>query len=170
MPNLRLYTIGHGTRTVEGIVQQMQENGIEYVIDVRSIPYSKYQPEFSRKSLAHALRGAGLKYGFMGDQIGGRPKDPSCYSNGLVNYAKVRAMPFFKAGIARLRSACEQKHTVCLLCAEVDPAKCHRSGMIGEALVQHGVQVEHLLKDGSSKSQQIVMFKRSNWQLKIPFP
>ena len=164
-----VYTIGYGGRTVDDLVRQMQAHEIEFVIDVRSSPYSRYWPEFSRKSLAPALRRAGLKYGFMGNQLGGRPPDPSCYDHMHVNYSKVRTMPFFKAGIARLRTACEQNHVVCLLCAEADPARSHRSALIGEALMQDGIHVQHLLKDGSSRSQTEVMLQRSRGQSEL-FP
>ena len=70
MARFRLYTVGHGGRTVDEIVRQMRTKGIQFVIDVRSVPYSKYQPEFTRKPLAKALRDAGLKYGFMGHKLG----------------------------------------------------------------------------------------------------
>lgn len=164
MLGFHIYTIGHGGRTMDEIVRQMRNKGIQFVIDVRSVPYSKYQPEFARKPLAQALRNAGLKYGFMGHQLGGRPDDESCYDNGHVNYEKVRTMPFFKEGIARLRTACERKFIVCLLCAEANPAQCHRSGMIGEALVKKGIEVEHLLKDGNCRSQGEVMYERTGGQ------
>ena len=62
MPRFRVYTVGHGGRTVDEIVRQIRAKGIQFVIDVRSVPYSRYQPEFSRKPLARALRDAGLKY------------------------------------------------------------------------------------------------------------
>ncbi|MXZ18867.1 MAG: DUF488 domain-containing protein [Rhodothermaceae bacterium] len=167
MSKFRVYTVGHGGRTVDEIVRQIRAKEIQFVIDVRSVPYSKYQPEFARKPLATALRNAGLKYGFMGHQLGGRPDDESCYDNNHVNYEKVRAMPFFKEGIARLRSACERNYIVCLLCAEANPTQCHRSGMIGEALVQEGIEVEHLLKDGSSRSQKEVMYERTGGQKEL---
>ena len=169
MPRIRVYTVGYGGRTVDEIVRQIQAKGIQFVIDVRSVPYSKYQPEFGRKPLAKALRDAGLKYGFMGHQLGGRPDDESCYDNNHVNYEKVRAMPFFKEGIVRLRTACERDYIVCLLCAEANPAQCHRSGMIGEALVREEIEVEHLLKDGSSRSQAEVMYERTGGQEEL-FP
>ena len=170
MPRFRVYTVGHGGRTVDEIVRQIRAKGIQFVIDVRSSPYSKYQPEFAQKPLAQALRDAGLTYGFMGHQLGGRPDDESCYDNNYVNYEKVRAMPFFKEGIARLRTACERDYIVCLLCAEANPTQCHRSRMIGEALVQEGIEVEHLLKDGSSWSQEEVMHKHTGGQEELSFP
>ena len=170
MQGCRVYTIGYGGRPVDEIVQQLREHEIEYLIDVRSAPYSRFQPEFSRVTLARLIREAGLKYGFMGDQLGGRPKDPDCYDNSRrLIYKRVRAMPFFEAGIARITEACDLGYSLCLICAEANPERCHRAAMIGVALQEAGVEVVHLLKDGSTKSQQEVMFARSRGQHEL-FP
>lgn len=100
-----IYTIGYGERTVAALVAVLQRYQIDYLVDVRTAPYSRYKPEFSKAELSAALRQAGFKYLFMGDQLGGRPIDPACYTDGKVDYSKVQTTPAYQQGIERLRSA-----------------------------------------------------------------
>ena len=76
MADYKIFTIGHGGRTLDEIVEQLRDKGVRFVVDVRSQPYSRYQPEFSRDALEKGLAGAGLRYIFMGNQLGGRPRRP----------------------------------------------------------------------------------------------
>src|SRR5215471_13500970 len=85
-----MHTIGYGARTVEQLIAALQANRIEYLIDVRSSPYSKFKPEFSREPLEAALKARGIRYVFMGDTLGGQPRDADCYTDGKVDYDKVR--------------------------------------------------------------------------------
>ena len=153
---------------MDDVITQLKSWGIEFVIDVRSAPYSRYQPEFSKDSLAARLVQAGLQYGYMGHQLGGRPDDPTCYTeNGNVDYDKYRGRPFFREGISRLKQACDQGYRVCLICSEGTPKSCHRSALIGVALDDIGVEVVHLLPSGDSKSQGDVMLDRTGGQLSL---
>jgi len=164
----RVCTIGYGGRTIEALLQQMHEHNIHLLADVRSAPYSRYQPSFSRDALARSVRAAGMRYSFLGKELGGRPQDPTCYdSKGHVVYERVRAKSFFREGMARLLDACKNGLTPCLLCAEVDPSRCHRTAMVGEALQEAGAEVVHLLKDGTTKSQSAVMLDRGSGQYSL---
>ncbi|HXG09285.1 MAG TPA: DUF488 family protein [Gemmataceae bacterium] len=98
-------TIGYGSRTVEEFIGTLERHAVQYLIDVRSRPRSRFRPECCQEPLDRALRTAGIRYVFMGDTLGGRPSDPSCYTDGRVDYAKCREKPFFQEGLARLRSA-----------------------------------------------------------------
>ena len=77
-----LFTVGYGTRTVEELIAALRSNQIEYLIDVRSSPYSKFKPEFSKEPLQIRLEHAGIRYLFMGDTLGGQPKDLACHTDG----------------------------------------------------------------------------------------
>ena len=166
MTGCKIFTIGHGGRTLDTVVSQLKSWDIEFVIDVRSAPYSRHQPEFSKDALSKSLADAGIKYGFMGHQLGGRPDDPDCYTeNGNVDYDKYRSRDFFQAGISRLKQAGERGYRVCLICSEGKPKDCHRSALVGAALVDNGVDVVHLLPDGNCQSQDEVMRDRSGGQL-----
>lgn len=153
----KILSIGYGAQTRDWFLDQVERRGVAYVIDVRSIPRSKFQPEFSQEPLEEALKQAGRRYVFMGTQLGGRPKDLDCYTDGKVDYIKTKTKRFFVEGVDRLQSAFEQGITVCLLCSESHPAQCHRSKLIGEALKSRGIEVEHIMPNGSSESQEEVI-------------
>ena len=157
MSTLRIFTIGYGSRSAPGVVEQLERAEIQFVVDVRSTPYSRHQPEFSREPLEALLARHKMRYVFMGDQLGGRPQDNDCYTEGKVDYSKCREKEFFKRGIARLLDACEQNLRVCILCSEGQPEKCHRAKLLGVVLEEHGIDVEHLLPDGGVRSQADVI-------------
>jgi len=160
-----LHTIGYGARTLDELVAALQAQGIEYLLDVRSSPYSKFRPEFSREALEAALKARGLRYRFLGDTLGGQPRDPDCYTNGKVDYEKVRQQPFFQSGLDRLRQAHAQRLRAALLCSEGRPEQCHRSKMIGEALAAAGIPIQHIDEDGRLLTQTQVMDRLTGGQL-----
>ena len=153
----RVFTIGHGTHTREALLEHLTRSQVLYVVDVRSAPYSRFQPEFSREPLEQFLNGNGVHYVFMGDLLGGRPQDEDCYTDGRVDYAKTRSKDFFIQGIARLKKAYEQGLQICLLCSEGQPSQCHRAKLVAPALADEGIEVTHLLPDGSRRTQAEVI-------------
>ncbi|WP_081996070.1 DUF488 domain-containing protein [Croceibacterium mercuriale] len=153
----RFFSIGYGSNTQEAVLERLRLTGVKYLIDVRSMPYSKFQPDFSREPLSMALQNAEIKYVFMGDVLGGRPTDDECYTDGKVDYEKVRAKDFFRHGITRLKRAYEQSLAVCLFCSEGHPSQCHRAKLIAVALSDDGIDVTHILPDGSALSQSQVI-------------
>jgi uncharacterized protein (DUF488 family) len=87
-----LYSIGHGNRKPEDFLTLLKDFGIEYLIDIRSQPYSKFNPQFNQNDLKFFLERNGIIYVFMGDTIGGRPTDTSCYDKeGKVDYYTKRS-------------------------------------------------------------------------------
>jgi uncharacterized protein (DUF488 family) len=162
-----LFTIGYGARSVEELITALERNRIEYLIDVRTAPYSKFKPEFSKELLQHRIEAAGIRYVFMGDSLGGQPRDPDCFTDGKVDYEKVRRQPFFQKGIERLRKAFERQHPVALMCSEGRPEQCHRSKLIGEALTAAGIPVCHIDEDGALLSQTQVIDRLTKGQLDL---
>lgn len=147
-----LYSIGHSNKTIEELVGELRLYGIQYLIDVRSMPYSKFHPQFNREPLRLAINQTGdIKYGYMGDVIGGLPQDDRCYTNGKVDYGKIRKMPFFIEGLERLVKANEQGFKTCVMCSEGDPSMCHRTKLIGEALREKGIIIHHICHDHTGK-------------------
>lgn len=92
-----IYTIGYGSRSIEELIEVLHAHQISFLIDVRSAPYSRYKPEFSKAPLANELEQHGVRYVFMGDTLGGRPDDETCYTNGNVDCQ----VPPAKAGACR---------------------------------------------------------------------
>ena len=162
-----LFTIGYGARSLDEFIAALEANRIEFLIDVRSAPYSKFKPEFSRELLQHHLERAGIRYLFMGDTLGGQPKDPACYTDGKVDYAKVRLQPFYQAGVERLKTAFAQQRRVALMCSEGRPEQCHRSKLIGETLAAAGIPVCHLDEDGVRLTQRQVIDRLTQGQMDL---
>jgi uncharacterized protein (DUF488 family) len=160
----RILTIGYGKHSPDALLDALRRANVSYVIDVRSSPYSRFQPEFSREPLALALSANHIKYVFMGDLLGGRPKDDDCYTDGKVDYTKTREKDFFVRGIARLKKAYEQGLTVCLLCSEAQPSQCHRAKLVAAALVEDGIDVTHILPNGACRSQTEVIAELTKGQ------
>ena len=166
-PGTPIFTIGYGARTLEEFLDVLRANRIEHLIDVRTAPYSKFKPEFSKELLQYHLDRASIRYLFMGDSLGGQPKDPACQTDGKVDYAKVRAQPLFQAGIDRLKQAFEQQQRVALMCSEGRPEQCHRSKLIGEALAAAGIPVCHIDEDGQLLTQTQVIDRLTRGQLDL---
>lgn len=148
-----VWSIGQGARDAASFCATLGAHGIRYLIDVRTTPVSRYRPAFDRAPLAEALRSVGVTYVFMGDLLGGRPADDTCYVEGRVDYALCRQRPFVQRGVARLQSAVEQGLSVGLFCAEGEPVDCHRFKMIGVALAEVGVDVQHIRPSGEVVGQ-----------------
>jgi len=159
-----IYTIGQGSLSPASLLERLRANRITYLIDVRSAPYSSYRPEFSRVELDGYLQSEGIRYVFMGDMLGGRPTDRDCYTDGHVDYAKVRSKDFFVRGMARLKKAHDMAIAICLLCSEGEPSQCHRAKLIGQALADEGIRVVHFLPDATQRSQAEVMDQLTNGQ------
>ncbi|SRR5579884_1022712 len=153
MDGVPIYTIGYGNRSVEEFVALLQHYHIQYLVDVRSQPYSRYSPAFSRNLLVQYLQQQSIDYLFMGDTLGGRPADATCYVDGKVDYSRVCTKAFYQQGIQRLRTAWEKQLRVVLLCAEAKPQECHRSKLIGNTLFEQQIAVAHIDEMGECKTQ-----------------
>jgi len=166
-PGPVLYTIGYGQRSLEQLVKVLQQYGIRLLIDVRSAPYSRFKPEFSREPLALELERQGIVYQFMGDSLGGQPRDPACFTNGKVDYHKLSRQPCFSAGLDRLQALLGKPETLGLLCSEGRPEQCHRSKLIGEAATLRGLVVGHIDEDDTLRSQSEVIDRLTGGQLDL---
>ena len=149
-----LFSIGHGTRSQEDFLRLLKAYGINYLIDVRSVPYSSYNPQFNREKFKQFLEDHDITYVFMGDSIGGRPSDPSCYDlKGNVDYEKVTTKSYYQEGIARLKTAWRKEISIALMCSEARPSECHRSKLIGRSLLGERITLQHIDEHGRLKDQ-----------------
>lgn len=146
-----VYTIGHSVHPIEEFIGLLMRHQITAVADVRSSPYSRFNPQFNREALKSALEHAGIEYVFLGDELGARSKDRSCYVNGQVDYDLLGSTLPFKRGLDRIVQGAE-KHRIALMCAEKDPLACHRAILVSRHLVARGFVVQHILEDGSLQS------------------
>jgi hypothetical protein len=103
-------------------------------------------------------------YAFMGDTLGGLPTDPACYTGGKVDYSKVRQRDWFVRGLERLEAGWRSGHRIALMCAEIEPNRCHRTKLLGEALAARNVPIEHIDEEGQLITQQAAMLRLTGGQ------
>jgi len=125
----KLYTIGYSGFTPDEFIEILKKYSIGLVVDVRSAPYSSYFEQYNMDNIKNSLRKNRIYYVFLGDDLGARPKDTSLYSNNIVDFEKISNSHAFRNGCERIRE-CLEKFSICMMCAEKDPANCHRSILI----------------------------------------
>ncbi len=143
-----LFTIGHSNLTADRFVALLKHAGVTAIADVRSVPFSRWCPWFSGKALAERLAREAIAYIALGDALGGRPRDPRLYRDGIADYEAMAARAEFAAGLERVVDEMA-RHRVCLLCAEREPLDCHRCLLVGRALAERGLALGHLRADGT---------------------
>lgn len=160
-----IFTIGYGARSLEAFLAVLKTYEIGYLIDVRSVPHSKFKPEFSRREFEAAVQAAGIRYVFMGESLGGKPDDPDCYEDGKVMYERVREKAFYRQGIDRVQAAFEKQLRVALMCSEGKPEQCHRSKLLGETLDAAGIPVVHIDENDEARTHAEVVERLTGGQL-----
>jgi len=154
---LIIYTIGHSNLSMDRLIELLRSGAIETVIDIRTRPFSSYVPHFNRSNLEQTLKKEGIEYVFMGNTLGGYPRDPDCYihdtgrTKKTPDYTVMSTKDWFKQG---LKAAIEigQHKKVVLMCSEEDPGRCHRHHLISQSLAAKGVKVIHIRANGNLES------------------
>ncbi|TVR01955.1 MAG: DNA helicase RecQ [Desulfovibrionales bacterium] len=162
MSLIPVFTIGYGSRSIEDLLDLLQRHAIEYLLDVRSRPYSKNRPEYAKQALEQRLKGGGMRYVFMGDDLGGLPNGVAGGAESGADMAALARSPAFRRGLDRLRTAYAQQRRVALLCCEARPEDCHRATLIGAGLAAVGVPVTHIDEHGELLSQEAVLARREH--------
>jgi uncharacterized protein (DUF488 family) len=148
-----LYTIGHSNHDLTAFIGLLHQHGITALGDVRSHPYSRHVPQYSREALKATLAAAGIAYVFLGKELGARSDNPACYRQGKVQYDRLAQEPCFTDGIRRVIQGME-RYRIALMCAEKDPLNCHRALLVARKLFEAGVPVSHIHADGSLETHQ----------------
>ncbi len=148
-----VFTIGHSNLEIGKFVTLLKQHGVQAIADVRSSPYSQYNPQFNRELLQKSLQEHGIAYVFMGQELGARRSERECYLDGRADYGLISQTPAFKRGIERVTQGAA-KMRVALMCAEKDPIECHRCILVTPQLRQQGLQVLHVLSDGSLENHE----------------
>jgi uncharacterized protein (DUF488 family) len=146
-----VFTIGHSTHPQERLITLLRQHGITAVCDVRSTPYSRVNPQFNREMLKEFLRECGIKYVFLGKELGARSEDPACYENGKVQYDRLARTDLFRQGLERVQKGM-QDYRLAIMCAEKEPLECHRAILVSRHLVDLGLEVQHIHADGRLES------------------
>lgn len=150
---LSIFTIGHSNHELQKLIDLLKFNEIEVVVDIRSNPHSRFAAQFNKDDFKKAIRAAGIKYLFLGKEVGGKPEDPEFYDpDGFVLYSRIAKSPLFLEGIERLMNGI-RNYRVVLMCSEENPAHCHRRLLVGRVLSDKSVQIHHIRGDGRLQSE-----------------
>jgi uncharacterized protein (DUF488 family) len=169
-----LWTIGHSTRPVEELIALLSTHGIRRLIDVRTIPRSKHNPQFNRDTLANALAGAGIGYRHEAKLGGLRKPSKDSINLGWRNasfrgYADYMQTEEFRRAVQELM-ACGTDIKTAIMCAEAVPWRCHRS-LIADALAAKGWEVRHILSETKADRHRMTSFATcENGVLSYPDP
>jgi uncharacterized protein (DUF488 family) len=154
-PRFDIFTIGHSNHPIDRFVALLTGAGITALIDVRSQPFSRRYPWFSATRLGDHLEQASIAFMPMGDALGGRPRDPRLFRDGVADYEAMARTSEFRGGIDRVVAA-TQRFRSCLMCAEREPLDCHRSLLVAPALVACGLRLGHIMLDGGIMAHEAI--------------
>ena len=163
---MHLFTIGHSNRSLSELISLLRENGIEVLVDVRSWPSSRKYPHFNRDALRESLKAEGIRYLWLGKELGGyrknglgdRSPNKAWKSIGFRNYADHTLSEEFREGIRQLLGYAE-KWRVAYMCAERFYWRCHRR-IISDYLVARGHQVTHIIDRKEARKHRLTRFAR----------
>lgn len=151
---MEIFTIGHSNYNVEKLIDMLRYYNINCVVDIRGTPYSKYNVQYNKEIIRQTLINEGFVYIYMAKEFAAKRENKESYNNeGYSDFEKVIYEEDFKNGIKRLKIGCEKGYRIALLGAMQDPIRCHRSILVGRALVDNGFIVKHILDDYSIASQ-----------------
>lgn len=152
-----LYTIGHSQHDVEYFIDMLRKYDINYVLDVRSTPYSQFAENYNRENIRAILKKAGIEYSFMGSYFGARPENRTLYSkDGYLDFEKARNSVKFQNGVNNVIKGIGEGNNITLMCTEKDPIECHRAIMVARTFFERGVDVQHILADSSLQSHDVL--------------
>jgi uncharacterized protein (DUF488 family) len=163
-----IYTIGHSVHAVDKFVDLLRAKGIDVLADIRTSPSSSFSPQFNQGDLKDALVARGIRYVFLGKELGGRPngQHPTSLEDKMATYRQVRATQEFNDGLERLKQGAAM-YTVAIMCSEEDPASCHRHLLVAPALEDLGFAISHVRGDGRCLSEAELMLTHSEKALRI---
>ena len=160
MKTRQLFSVGHSNQSVEEFFQLLESKRIDCILDVRSMPYSKYTPQFNEEALKSWLNKHGVLYVPFGKHFGARRsdclKETEFVKKGIkeiksqVNFELGVTTPNFLSGVERLNKALDQNRRVSLMCSEADPLGCHRFSFISRYFYDLGWDVQHIMRDENS--------------------
>jgi uncharacterized protein (DUF488 family) len=159
---LTVFTIGHSTRPIDEFLDLLRTHGIRQLLDIRTIPKSRRNPQFNTDALAESLQGAGIRYVHMKDLGGLRHPKRDSINLGWRNasfrgFADYMQTPAFAAALDRAIHVAEETSPTTLMCAEAVPWRCHRS-LVADALVVRGIRVLEIIGAAAPKEHELTQF------------
>lgn len=153
--NVHLFTIGCSTRSLPDFIYILKRYNIQVVADVRSVPYSRFTPQFNADYLKSALYKNKIRYGSFADEFGARRSEDSVYINNSVDFNKVMELEIFHKGIERIKNGLHTGYSIALMCTEYNPVDCHRFSLVSRGIrKQLSVSINHILDQNVCKSTE----------------
>jgi len=147
-PAVIVHTIGHSKHPWDRFLALLKQHGIALVVDARSRPFSRFNPQFNRERFAKALGEAGIAYAWRGEALGGRPADARFHrADGTLDLEALWSWPALREGLDEVAAEAAAR-PVAMLCAEEDPMRCHRRVLLTPPLVERVIEVLHIRGDG----------------------
>lgn len=167
-----IYTVGHSTHELIYFLKLLQMHHINCLVDVRSVAASSYNPQYNKDTLSVFLKNNDITYLHFPKEFGARQTAKDLLDNsGQLDFEKVQHAPHFKQGVERLKQGITKGYTIALMCAESEPLDCHRFAMVSTALVRNGMDVLHIMKDGSVRThQELEKDLIKKYEKKLPQP
>jgi uncharacterized protein (DUF488 family) len=156
-----VYTIGHSNRPIEDFVDLLREHAVELLVDIRTVPKSRYNPQFGQDQLPESLGAAGIEYRYM-KELGGLRKPSADSPNGgwrntsFRGYADWMQTEAFRSAIETLIDLAAERRTA-IMCAEAVPWRCHRS-LVGDALLVRGLEVLDIMATHVARPEKLTPF------------
>ena len=149
-----IYTIGYAGFPRDSFVEELKNNDVSVLIDVRSSPFSSYHTEYDMNVLQAVLNNNNIYYRNYAKEFGARQENLSLYStDGYLDFEKVAESADFQNGVAKLSESIKQGYVPALMCAEKNPFDCHRAILVARAFYERGYNVVHILPEGKTCSQ-----------------
>jgi uncharacterized protein (DUF488 family) len=155
---VEILTIGHSTLSYERFLSLLHQAGVSAVADVRTVPYSRHFPHYNRDVLRDELRRDEIAYVYLGEELGGRPRDRRFFRDGVADYEKMARTDLFSKGLDRVVDGAK-KYRIAMMCSEHNPFDCHRCLLVGRALRERGVTVRHIMSNGQIVEQKEIEAK-----------
>jgi uncharacterized protein (DUF488 family) len=143
-----LYSIGYGNRKIETFVSLLKLYQINLLIDIRSSPFSRFNPSYRKEKLKSILLENKIEYQFLGDTLGGKPSDANMFVNGVLNHELIWNTQTFQSAVETVINLASTEHRVVIMCCELNPDQCHRKTLVGEYVNRIGKNIYHIDKVG----------------------
>lgn len=155
MDKFRLYSVGHSNQSQEEFLELLKKHDVNCIVDVRSVPASKYTPQFNMEPLKWFLKKNDIQYLHFGEEFGARRTD-SLNIEGQVDFEQAVRTANFNRGVERLMNGLQKGFRISLMCSEANPLECHRFSLVSRYFYDNGLDVQHILKDGELASHEVL--------------
>ena len=147
-----IFSIGHSSLEYNSFRKLLRKQDITAIADVRSMPFSRRNPQYNKDALRAQLKTDGISYVFLGRELGGRPDEARFLCEGVADYESMAKAPLYRKGLDRVLEG-SVNYNVALMCSERHPLDCHRCLLVGRSLFEQGQDIRHILHDSTVRGQ-----------------